>query len=238
MTNPLPLLLCAVLALSPVAAVEVSGRMIPDQATVGSTSVPLCGAALLKYKWVISLYVAGLYVPAGTAATPAAAVAAVPKRLLMNYARDIPREKMVEATDSTIGNGLTEAQLAALQPSLTAWNALYPAPLENDVLTFDHLPGGILIMSRNGTEIGRLTDEAFAQALFAIWIGKRPRCWTLAIKKARCASGVATVRVTQCAPTKRTRRGPQASLFTGQRRAQTRLQRALVGREAGIRRDD
>ncbi len=174
MMTALPALLCALLALAPLTAVEVSGHTIPDSAMVGTTSVPLSGAALLKYKWVISLYVAGLYVPVGTAATPAAAVAATPKRLLMNYARDIPREKMVEATDSTIGNGLTEAQRAALQPSLTAWNALYPAPLENDVLTFDHLPGGLLIMSRNGTEIGRLTDEAFAQALFAMWIGSDP----------------------------------------------------------------
>lgn len=168
-----PLIALFLLA-APLAAVEVSGKTIPDTATVGTTTVPLCGAALLKYKWVISLYVAGLYVPAGTAATPAAAVAVTPKRLLMAYARDIPREKMVEATDSTIGNGLSEAQRAALQPSLTAWNALYPAPLENDVLTFDHLPGGVLIMSRNGTEVGRLTDEAFAEALFAIWIGDQP----------------------------------------------------------------
>lgn len=155
-------------------ALEVSGKIIPDSATVGATTVPLTGAALLKYKWVISLYVAGLYVPAGTAATSTAAVAVSPKRLVMDYSRDIPREKMVEATDSTIGNGLTEAQRLALQPSLTAWNAMYPAPKENDVLTFDHLPGGLLIMSKNGTEIGRLTDEAFAQALFAIWIGEEP----------------------------------------------------------------
>lgn len=155
-------------------ALEVSGKVIPDSAAVGSATVPLSGAALLKYKWVISLYVAGLYVPAGTPATAAAAVAVSPKRLLMNYARDIPREKMVEATDSTIGNGLSDAQRLALQPSLTAWNALYPAPQENDVVTFDHLPGGLLIMSNNGAEIGRLTDEAFAQALFAIWIGEDP----------------------------------------------------------------
>ena len=167
-------LLCVAIPLTALPGVEVSSKAIPDSATVGSATVPLSGAALLKYKWVISLYVAGLYVPAGTAHTAAAAVAVSPKRLLMDYARDIPREKMVEATDGTIGNGLSEAQRTALQPSLTAWNALYPAPRENDVLTFDHLPGGVLIMSLNGTEVGRLTDEAFAQALFAIWIGEQP----------------------------------------------------------------
>ena len=159
---------------SQLAAVETSGRTIPDSATIGSTDVPLRGADLLKYKWVISLYVAGLYLPKATEATPAAAVAATPKRLLMHYARDIPREKMVEATDETIGNGLTPEQVTAVAANLKTWNALYPAPRENDVLTFDHLPGGTLIMTLNGKELGRLTDDVFAQALFAIWIGKQP----------------------------------------------------------------
>ena len=178
--RPLPcLLLLCVLTLtltstSTASAVEVSGHTIPDTATLAETTLPLRGAQLLKYKWIISLYVAGLYLPPATLTTPAAAVAASPKRLAMHYARDIPREKMIEATDETIGNGLTPAQVSALAGSLKTWNALYPAPHENDVLTFDHLPGGTLIMSLNGKEVGRLTDEAFAQALFAIWIGNTP----------------------------------------------------------------
>lgn len=175
MKTPLSMVLSLIILLtSQVAAVETSGRTIPDAATIDKTDVPLRGADLLKYKWVISLYVAGLYLPKVTEATPAAAVAATPKRLLMHYARDIPREKMVEATDETIGNGLTPEQVTAIAASQKTWNALYPAPRENDVLTFDHLPGGTLIMTLNGKELGRLTDDAFAQALFAIWIGKKP----------------------------------------------------------------
>ena len=154
--------------------VEKAGRSIPDVVTLEATTVPLRGADLLNYKWVISLYVAGLYLPKSTDTTPAAAVAATPKRLLMHYARDIPREKMVEATDETIGNGLTPVQITAIAASQKIWNAMYPAPRENDVLTFDHLPGGTLIMTLNGKEVGRLTDDAFARALFAIWIGENP----------------------------------------------------------------
>jgi hypothetical protein len=162
------------LLISVASAVEVAGRVIPDRATVGEAAVPLRGAELLKYKWVISLYVAGLYLPPDALTTPVAAVAATPKRLALHYARDIPREKMVEATDETIGRGLTSAQDSALAGSLKTWNALYPATRENDVLTFDHLPGGTLIMALNGKELGRVVDEAFAQALFAIWIGATP----------------------------------------------------------------
>ena len=172
--HPTRFLLVLCLFASASSAVEVAGRVIADSAVINDTTLPLRGAQLLKYKWVISLYVAGLYLPPATLATPAAALAATPKRFVMHYARDIPREKMVEATDDTIGNGLTPVQVSALAASLKIWNALYPAPHENDELTFDHLPGGMLIMSLNGKEVGRLTDEAFAQALFAIWIGNTP----------------------------------------------------------------
>jgi hypothetical protein len=171
-----PLLLLLVLGsiVTRVPGVESHGRTIPDQATIGDTVVPLRGAELLKWKLLIKLYVAALYLPSGVATTPQAAVDASPKRLLMYYSRDIPREKMVEATDETIGNGLTPEARAALQTSLTTWNALYPAPREDDIVCFDHLPGGTLIMTHNGKELGRITDEAFARALFAIWIGTQP----------------------------------------------------------------
>ncbi len=166
--------LCLLSSATVLPAVESHGYAIPDQADLAGTTVPLRGADLLKWKWVVSLYVAGLYVPAGTAPTAAAAVAVSPKRLLMHYARDIPREKMVEATDECLGLNITAEQRTALQASLTTWNALYPAPKEDQVVTFDHLAGGTLIMSLDGKELGRITDEAFARALFAIWIGEHP----------------------------------------------------------------
>ena len=149
---------------------EVEGRQIPDQAVLAGQTVPLRGADMLTWKWIVDLYVVALYVPGQ--ATDCEATS--PKRLRCEYARSFTREQMVEATNKTIGRGLTPEQVAALQPALTAWNALYPAPAKGDVVDFDHLPGGILVMQLNGTERGRVTDEAFARALFAIWIGNEP----------------------------------------------------------------
>jgi hypothetical protein len=162
-----------VLLLGVLPAVESHGRQIPDAAQVGNVSVPLRGADMLVWKWLVDLYVAALYLPPGVSGVEAA-VAATPKRLRMEYARDFTKTNMVEATDETIGRNVTPEQRMALQASLTTWNALYPAPKKGDVVTFDHLPGGDLIMSLNGTELGRIQDDAFARALFAIWIGANP----------------------------------------------------------------
>lgn len=165
----LRILVAAVLAAS-VSAVEIDDVAVPDQSEIAGAAVPLRGAAMMTYKWVFDLYVAGLYV-ATDAADP---VAASPKRLRMQYVRDIPREKMVEATDETIGRGLTPVQVAAIHATQQTWNALYPAPKKGEHLTFDHLTDGTLIMALNGKELGRVQDEAFARALFAIWIGAEP----------------------------------------------------------------
>ena len=163
------ILVTALLATS-LSAVEVAGVTVPQQAELTGAPVPLRGAAMMTYKWVFDLYVAGLYV-AKDAVDP---VAASPKRLRMDYVRDIPREKMVEATDETIGRGLTPAQVAAIHATQQTWNALYPAPKKGEHLTFDHLADGTLIMALNDKELGRVKDEAFARALFAIWIGADP----------------------------------------------------------------
>lgn len=163
------ILVAALLAAS-VPAVEIDDFAIPDQADIAGAEVPLRGASMMTYKWVFDLYVAGLYV-AKDAADP---VAASPKRLRMDYVRDIPREKMVEATDETIGRGLSAAQATAIHATQQTWNALYPAPKKGEHLTFDHLADGTLIMSLNDKELGRVQDEAFARALFAIWIGAEP----------------------------------------------------------------
>ena len=134
------------------------------------TTLPLRGSGQLRWRWVLRLYQTSLYL------SPAAkeAVNAVPKRLRMDYLRDFSRDDMVRATDLTIGNNIDAATLLALQPSLTQWNALYPAIKAGDYIEFDHFTGGGLSMRHNGTTLGTVVDEGLARALFAIWIGPNP----------------------------------------------------------------
>jgi len=134
------------------------------------TTLPLRGSGLLRWKWLVRLYHASLYLP--SSATDA--VAASPKRLRMDYLHGFSRADMVHATEQTIGRNIDAATLLVLQPSLAKWNALYPAIKVGDSLEFDHLAGGTLRMRHNGKELGSLVDEVFAQALFAIWIGGNP----------------------------------------------------------------
>ena len=58
------LLLLALLSFPGVHAQEVAGVRLPTVAEVGGQPLPLRGADLLRWKWVVKIYVAALYMPA------------------------------------------------------------------------------------------------------------------------------------------------------------------------------
>jgi len=174
MTPPLRrLLLTGLLACAaPFAAASEPPHTAPLRASEDAqeTILQRRGSGLLRWKWLVRLYHASLYL----APSAADAVSAAPKRLRMDYLHDFSQAEMVYATEQTIGRNIDATTLLALQPSLAKWNALYPGIKGGDCLEFDHLAGGTLIMRHNGTVLGSLVDEVFAQALFAIWIGTNP----------------------------------------------------------------
>lgn len=49
--------------LSPLTALEVAGVRLPTTARVGNQDLSLRGADLLRWKWVVKIYVAALYLP-------------------------------------------------------------------------------------------------------------------------------------------------------------------------------
>lgn len=156
---------CALL----LAASEIDGVVVPATATVDGQVLALRGADLLRWKWIVKIYVAACWLPAG-AVDP---VVAAPKRLAFTYRREFSAADLIKATNSTIVAGLTEAEHVALAPSLARWNAGYPAVVAGDHLVIDHLTDGTAVLSVNGVELVRVTDPAFARALCAIWLGPK-----------------------------------------------------------------
>ena len=152
------------------AAQEIDGVTVPATAQIAGQEVPLRGAALLRWKWLVKVYVAACWLPAGTTADQA--MAATPKRFAFTYRRAFSAEDLIKATSGTITEGLDAAQQQALVAPLAAWNAGYRAVQSGDRIDIDHLADGTVVMAQNGAELVRVTDQAFATALSAIWLGK------------------------------------------------------------------
>ncbi len=152
-------------------ALEVAGVRLPTTAEVAGQSLALRGADLLRWKWIVKIYVAALYLPPHT--TSATALDDAPRRIDFHYRRGFTADQLVEATNATITRGLSPEAIATIQPALTAFNALYPSVKEGDVMTIDYVPGTGISLRLNGALLGTVPGSEFARALFAIWIGEQ-----------------------------------------------------------------
>ena len=150
-------------------AVEVSGVRVPTTARVGDQDLALRGADLLRWKWVVKIYVAALYLPPQV--TGAQVLDDGPRRIAFHYRRGFTAEQLVEATNATITRGLAPAAVTAITPALTAFNALYRPVVEGDVMAIDYQPGVGTSMRMNDAVVGTVPGADFARALFAIWVG-------------------------------------------------------------------
>lgn len=152
-------------------ALEVSGVQVPASAQVGGRDLSLRGADLLRWKWLVKIYVAALYLPAEL--DRAQALADGPRRIAFHYRRGFTTEQLVEATNTTIVRGLDAAAVTAIEAELKAFNALYRPVVEGDVMAIDYQPGVGTTMRLNDVVIGTVPGAVFARALFAIWVGEQ-----------------------------------------------------------------
>lgn len=139
---------------------------------IGGEELALRGAELLRWKWLVKIYVAALYLPPGLKATEA--LGEVPRRIEFHYRHDFTADQLAEATNRTISRGRSEPAIAAIAGEVKAFNALYPAVTKGDVMAIDYLPGAGTTLRVNGAVRGTVPGADFARALFAIWIGDHP----------------------------------------------------------------
>lgn len=165
----LAVLCCVVVSQARLAAVEVAGVRLPTTADVAGQELALRGADLLRWKWVVKIYVAALYLPSHITTTRV--LEDIPRRIDFHYRRGFTAAQLVEATNATITRGMSPEAAKTIQPALTAFNALYQAVKEGDVMTIDYVPGSGTGMRLNGILLGTVPGAEFARALFAIWIG-------------------------------------------------------------------
>ena len=84
-----------------------NGVKLPGTVDVAGHALVLNGVALRK-KAVFKVYVAGLYLTAKSTDADAVLAADAPRRLVMQFLRDVEKEKMCEAWDEALANNTPE----------------------------------------------------------------------------------------------------------------------------------
>jgi hypothetical protein len=162
----------ALLLALPAGAGTLAGVTLPDKAEVKGQSLVLNGMGLRK-KFVIKVYVAGLYLPQKEKAANKILAGDTPYRMVMHFLYDVNKEQMCEAWNEGLAANSPKASADVKKAfmNLCAWMEAIP---EGNKLTMTYVPGEGTQIEVNGKVKGTLPGQDVADAILATWIGPKP----------------------------------------------------------------
>ncbi len=154
------------------AAVTRDGVTLPTHVEVDGRSLVLNGTATRK-KFIVKVYVAGLYLPAHEADPERILAADEPRHIVLQFVHDVDKGKMCNAWNEALENNTPDAS-----PELKAQFETLCSYMEDikkgEQFVFTYVPGTGTRIGVRGVEKGAIEGKAFADALFKAWIGPHP----------------------------------------------------------------
>ena len=149
-----------------------NGVKLPGTVDVAGHALVLNGVALRK-KAVFKVYVAGLYLTAKSTDADAVLAADAPRRMVMQFLRDVGKDKMCEAWDEALANNTPNAS-AQLKAEFVTLCGYMEDIKDTQQFVFTYVPGTGTEVSVAGVVKGTIAGTDFADALFKAWIGPKP----------------------------------------------------------------
>jgi hypothetical protein len=167
--------LAPLLALSlaaPAAAGELAGVEMPDSVQAAGQTLKLNGMAVRK-KFFIKVYVAGLYLPAPATSADAVLGADEARRTVMHFVYDVGADSLCEGWQEGLEANTPDASAEVKKQFDTLCSWMQEVE-KGQTMVFTYLPGQGTEVEVAGANKGTIEGKAFADALFACWIGPKP----------------------------------------------------------------
>ena len=159
------------LAGNAVAAVN-KGIQFQDEISVDGGIITLYGIGLLKWKYLVNVYLVGLYKPENI---PIKLVLEdVPKRLEYYFFVEMKASDFQNTGFQLMGRNVGEEKARRLTRELENLNKLYQDVKAGQRYTLTYLPGKGVEMALDGKVLGLVPGAEFAAAYFSIWLGPDP----------------------------------------------------------------
>lgn len=156
----------------PAAAGKLVGVEMADTTTVGEHELALNGMALRK-KLFIKVYVAGLYLPSQQSDGAKILATDGARKTVMHFIFAVGQDKICGGWDEGLEANTPNASGALKKDFETLCSWMEDAE-KGDRFEFAYLPGTGTEVSVKGKSKGTIPGKAFADALFASWIGEHP----------------------------------------------------------------
>lgn len=145
---------------------------LPGTVQVAGQTLVLNGVALRK-KAVFKVYVAGLYLPAKSNNPDAVLADDTHRELVMQFLRDVGKDKMCEAWDEALEKNTPDASEQLKAEFVTLCGYMEDIKKEQQFV-FTYIAGTGTQIKVNGVLKGTIPGKEFADALFKAWIGPNP----------------------------------------------------------------
>jgi len=153
-------------------AASLAGVSLPDTIQVGSTKLVLNGLGLRK-KYMVKVYVAGLYLEQKSADADAIIKADAPKRIVMQFVRGLSKSQLAEGFEESFNNNTPDASKTLKAEIDQLLGALEPVK-EGDQMIFTYVPGTGTTLAINGKDKLTIATPAFGPVLCSVWLGPKP----------------------------------------------------------------
>ncbi len=153
-------------------AASLAGVTLPDTAQAGNTTLVLNGLGVRK-KFVVKVYVAGLYLEQKSSDAGAIISADTPRQIVMHFVHSVSKSQMADAFDESFKNNSPDASKTVKADIDRFLGALEPLK-EGDQMVLTYLPGTGTTVAINGKEKLAIATPAVAPVLFSVWLGPKP----------------------------------------------------------------
>src|SRR5688572_32500921 len=153
-------------------AATLAGVTLPDQATADAQPLVLNGLGLRK-KFVIKVYVGGLYLPQKEKSAAKILAADAPRRMAMKFLYDVSKDQMCEAWNEGLEANTPNAP-AEVKQSFGTLCTFMDGVGKGQELTLTYVPGKGTEVAIAGKAKGTLPGKPTADAILATWIGPEP----------------------------------------------------------------
>ncbi|HJQ41066.1 MAG TPA: chalcone isomerase family protein [Thermoanaerobaculia bacterium] len=165
------LILAAAFAL-PALAATLAGVTLEDHVAVNNQQLVLNGMGLRK-KFVVKVYVGGLYLPAKQSNATTVIATDAPRRMVFHFLYSVSKSQMADAWEEGLEDNTPNAspEVKTAFKTLQSWMEDIP---KGNKLVVTYVPGIGTTVEVNGKNKGTLGGKATSDAIVNTWIGPDP----------------------------------------------------------------
>jgi len=153
-------------------AASLAGVTMPDTEQVGSTKLVLNGMGI-RSKYMVKVYVAGLYLEQKSSDANAIIKADAPKQIVMQFVHGASKGQMTDAFNESFNDNTPDA-VKTMKPDIDRLLAAIDAVKVGDKMVFTYVPGTGTTYALNGQDKVTIAGPAFGQVMFSVWMGPKP----------------------------------------------------------------